>query len=204
MILWTLRHTKPHNPTQVCYGRLDFDVAPSFPEEFPGALAALKIFGAKPVAFYSSPLLRCRRLAEKVSEALQLEPVYASEIQEVNFGSWEGVQLEKVPATEMASWRRDLRGYQFPGGESFYQVDKRVSSLLDRCFASGKETLWVTHAGVIASLMHTYSGVADGDFVEGRFPYALVTRFEFAKTGGKLAAKFENVYGGISMQPLEV
>lgn len=204
MILWTIRHTKPHNPAQVCYGRLDFDVSPSFAEEFPGPVAALKTFGAKPEVFYSSPLLRCRRLAEKVSEAVKLAPTYASEIQEVNFGTWEGVQLDKVPASEMAAWRRDLRGYQFPGGESFYQVDARVSGLLERCLESGRETLWVTHAGVIASLMHTYAGVEDGDFVEGRFPYALVTKFNFQRQNGKITATFENVYGGLSMQPLDV
>ena len=65
MILWTIRHTKPYNPNDVCYGRLDFDVSPTFEEESDGALKALLGAGAKPTRMFTSPLKRCLRLAEK-------------------------------------------------------------------------------------------------------------------------------------------
>ena len=61
MILWTIRHTKPLNINQVCYGRTDFDVSPSFETEYPPALEALKT--AKINRLFSSPLLRCKSLA---------------------------------------------------------------------------------------------------------------------------------------------
>ena len=48
MILWTIRHTKPYNPNDVCYGRLDFDVSPTFESEASGAIEDFLKAGAKP------------------------------------------------------------------------------------------------------------------------------------------------------------
>ncbi len=204
MILWTIRHTKPFNPQNVCYGRLDFDVAPSFHDEYPGVLRALTEHQIHPKRFYESPLLRCKRLAEKVSQHLGITPITAPEIIEVDFGEWENQQLKLIDRTQMNAWKNNLRSYRFPGGESFHDVDKRVAQLVKRCLADNEETLWVTHAGVIASLMHTFADVPDENFVEGQFPYALITRFDFQESDGKIQASFRNIYGGIAMPPLEM
>ena len=112
MILWTIRHTKPYNPNDVCYGRLDFDVSPTFEEESDGAIKAFLATGAKPTRLFSSPLLRCLRLAEKASAATGLTIEKEDAIIELNFGSWEGQKLTAVPRSEMHAWMSDLRGYQ--------------------------------------------------------------------------------------------
>ena len=204
MILWTIRHTKPHNPQNVCYGRLDFDVSPSFQDEFPPVLEALKQQKANPELFYTSPLLRCKRLAEKVSEVVGFSPTECANIAEVHFGDWENQLLTEIDRSQMNAWKNDLRGYRFPNGESFYDVDKRVSKHLEYCLEQNKECLWVTHAGVIASVLHTYAGVPDDDFVEGKFAYATMTRFDFQKKNGMWQASFKHVYEGIPMPPLQM
>lgn len=202
MILWTLRHTKPHNPNNYCYGRADFEVAPSFDAEFPPALEALKPCRASHL--FSSPLKRCKTLADKVSDHLSLPIETKDALMEIHFGSWEMQELAKVPRDEMNAWRQNWRGYRFPGGESFHDVDKRVLQFLDSCMGL-KEMLWVTHAGVIAVLHHAVCGVPDSDFVEGRFPYAMVTRFEIEKnSNGKYEGHFDTLYGGIQQPPLNV
>ena len=131
MILWTFRHTKPYNPKDVCYGRLDFDVSPTFPEESRQAIEDYLKTGAKPTRLFSSPLLRCLRLAEAVSEATGLAIDKKDALMEINFGTWEGQKLTAVPRAEMAGWMQDLRGFKFPQGESFYDVDRRVEAFLD-------------------------------------------------------------------------
>ncbi len=73
MILWTFRHTKPYNPKDVCYGRLDFDVSDTFPDESSSAIEDFLKAGPRPTRLFASPLLRCMRLAEKVSEATRLD-----------------------------------------------------------------------------------------------------------------------------------
>lgn len=207
MILWTIRHTKPFNPKDICYGRLDLDVSPSFPEEYPPVLEALTKANVAPVKIFSSPLQRSYKLAQKVGEFLNQPVEKAEEIIEVNFGSWEGQKLNETPREEMAAWKADLRGYKFKNGESFHEVDDRMDKLLHKNFEDfpNTEVMWVSHAGIIASVMHRYCGVPDNDFVEGRFHYAMVTRFEFDKVDGKLVCKkMENIFDGLPMKPLDV
>ena len=204
MILWTIRHSKPYNPKDVCYGRLDFDVSPTFPEESSKAIDAFLKTGAKPTCLYSSPLLRCMRLAEKVSEATGLPIEKKDNIIEISFGSWEGVKLSDVPKEEMMGWQQDLRGFRFPTGENFYDVDARVSEFLDTLPDDG-EFLWVTHAGVIASLQHFACGLPDEDFVEGKFSYTMVTRFDLQRNAdGHYRGTYTKIHDGIQMNPLPI
>ena len=97
MILWTFRHTKPYNPNDVCYGRLDFDVSTTFPEESRSAIDAFLKTDAKPSRLFTSPLLRCKRLAEEVSKATGLPLQKEDALQEINFGTWEGQNLPPFP-----------------------------------------------------------------------------------------------------------
>lgn len=204
MILWTIRHTKPFNPNDVCYGRLDFDVSPTFESESDGALEALANAGAKPTRMFTSPLLRCLRLAEKAEKVTGLSMEKRDEIIEMNFGSWEGQKLTAVPREEMVAWSRDLRGYRFKDGESFHDIDRRVQSLLNTLDDNG-EFLWITHAGVIAALQHFACGLPDNLFVEGAFSYAMVTRFEFKReSDGHFHGTFKKIHDGIPMAPLKI
>ena len=202
MILWTFRHTKPYNPNDVCYGRLDFDVSATFPEESRLAIDAFLKSDAKPSRLFTSPLLRCLRLSEEVSKATGLTPEKENSLQEINFGTWEGQKLTAVPKNEMSAWVHDLRGFRFPNGESFYDVDKRVENFLDSLDDNG-EFLWVTHAGVIAALQHFACGLPDSRFVEGEFSYTMVNRFEFKRnSNGHYRGTFVKIHDGIQMPPL--
>ncbi|MCF0223775.1 MAG: histidine phosphatase family protein [Fibrobacter sp.] len=204
MILWTIRHTKPYNPNDVCYGRLDFDVSPTFEEESSAALNALLMAKANPTRLFSSPLTRCMRLAQKASETTGLPIETRDEIIELNFGQWENQKLTEVPRSEMAAWNADLRGYRFPGGESFHDVDRRVESFLNSLDDYG-EFLCISHAGVIASMQHFACGIPDSQFVEGKFSYAMVTRFDFQKNPeGRLCGTFVKYHDGIPMNPLKM
>ncbi len=121
---------------------------------------------------------------------------------EINFGTWEGQKLTAVPRTEMAAWKGDWRGFRFPQGESFHDVDKRVEEFLDTLDDDG-EFLWVTHAGVIAALQHFACGLPDEVFVEGMFSYTMVNRFEFKRNSeGHFRGNFTTVHEGIKMPPL--
>lgn len=201
MILWTLRHTKPYNPNDVCYGQSDFDVSPSFEREFPPAVAVLKE-KCRAKSLYASPLKRCYKLAEKASEALGLPIETEDALREIHYGSWENVKLSAAPKEEMAAWKNDLRGYRFPGGESFRDVDVRIGHFI-RKILDKPEVLFVTHAGVIGAIEHSICGVPDKDFIEGEFPYAMVTRFEIHKAAdGTLKGSFEKLYGGIQQASL--
>lgn len=204
MILWTIRHTKPYNPNDVCYGRLDFDVSPTFEDESDKAIQALLAANANPTRLFSSPLLRCTRFADKVSTVLRLPVEKDEALIELNFGSWEGQKLTAVPRSEMKAWIDDLRGFRFPGGENFYDIDKRVGVFLDKLDDNG-EFLSITHAGVIAALQHSRCGLPDKVFAEGMFSYAMVTKFEFVRDSqGHFRGTFTKIHDGIPMPKLKM
>ena len=52
-------------------------------------------------------------------------------LKEINFGDWEGKKMDAVPREEMQGWANALRGFRFPNGECFHDIDKRVQRLLD-------------------------------------------------------------------------
>ena len=150
----------------------------------------------------SKTLLRCLRLAEEVSKATGLAIEKVDALKEINFGTWEGQKLTAVPRAEMAGWMQDLRGFRFPNGENFYDMDKRVGAFLDT-LPDDDEFLWVTHAGVIAALQHFACGLPDSDFVEGKFSYTMVNRFELTRNAeGHYRGTFTKIHDGIQMPPL--
>jgi len=197
MILWTLRHTTPDVPKSVCYGRSDYDVASTFEEEYPHALAALSSCKANRVL--TSPLRRCRRLAEKVAEALSLPIEIAPALSEIHFGEWERKSFSSIPDSEKQAWRNNLRHYRFPGGESFHDVGIRVADYLRETHSQDTEMLWVSHAGVISSLLHSFCGVPDDDFIEGKLGYGTLIRFDFSNWNKEIShssVSWEVVYPG--------
>lgn len=201
MVLWTLRHTTPAVPRGVCYGQSDFDVADSFSNEYPPALGALD--GCKASQVLTSPLLRCRRLAEKVAGHLALPLEVAPALREIHFGEWESRHFHDIPLADQAAWRANLRHYRFPGGESFADVGVRVADYLALSHAPGSELLWVTHAGVISALLHTFGGVPDDDFIEAKLGYGTLLRFDFSgwKPYGHGDVPWEILYPGIPQMP---
>jgi len=142
VILHLIRHPRPLVEPGICYGRLD--VAGEHPE-----VAAARLLRELPAGLrvYSSPLRRCRELAEH----LQPQPIIDARLAEMDFGDWEGRAWDDIPRAELDAWAADVAGYAPPGGESPRQLQRRALA-----FVTGlqeQEAVLVTHAGVIRVLM---------------------------------------------------
>jgi broad specificity phosphatase PhoE len=104
----------------------------------------------------------------------------------------------------MHAWISNLRGYRFPEGENFYDIDERAGKFLDSLPDEG-EFLCITHAGVIAALQHSRCGLPDEVFAEGMYSYAMVTKFEFTRNeDGKFYGTFTKLHDGIPMPTLKM
>jgi alpha-ribazole phosphatase/probable phosphoglycerate mutase len=84
---------------------------------------------------------------------LQLEAMPADELREIHFGSFEGLTydaIEKQYPEEYKLWMERPTEIEFPHGESFGQVKRRVlgfkTSLLRKYY--GKTVLVVSHGSV--------------------------------------------------------
>lgn len=105
----------------------------------------------------TSPLIRARRTAELIGVTATVEPAAI----ELDFGAWEGRRLAEIRATDPAGTAaNEARGLDFrpPGGESPRDVQRRLTPLLTRIAAAGRDTGLVTHKGVIRALLSLATG----------------------------------------------
>jgi len=160
MILHLIRHPQPVVEAGICYGRLDLaaenaaEVATRLRAELPACL---------PV--WSSPLRRCRELAE----LLHPQPILDERLAEMDFGAWEGLAWDAIPRAELDAWAADVAGYAPPGGESPRQLQQRALA-----FVGGlevPEAVLVTHAGVIRVLLAHFRQLAPADWLSLKFDY---------------------------------
>lgn len=140
MALIFVRHTTPRVAPGTCYGRTDLPLADSFEAEARAVAATLaQVSPDGPIL--SSPLSRCRRLAEYLGP---FEPRAA--FVEMDFGSWEGRPWDAIPRAELDAWAGDFLGARPHGGESVAALRDRVAAGLA---GLSPGTVIVTHAGVI-------------------------------------------------------
>lgn len=150
MGLILLRHTQPEVAPGTCYGRTDLPPGPDFAKEAAAAIAALP----RVTRLFSSPLRRCRALADAVAQARGLPVEIDARLIEIDFGRWEGVAWDAIPRHEIDVWAGDFWHACPHGGESVAIFAERVAGFLaeDR---GPDPVLAVTHAGIMrAALYH--------------------------------------------------
>ena len=121
------------------------------------AAAAKRLASAGIGAIVSSPLQRAVRTAEEVAAVTGVPVVTDEGLRETDFGAWEGLTFAEVrerwPA-EMTSWLADP-AVAPPGGESFVEVNTRVTEALHRVLTSQarQNVLIVSHVTPIKTLV---------------------------------------------------
>ena len=105
-------------------------------------------------AVYSSDMQRAVRTAEEITRSRSLEITRCAELNEVDFGSLEGLTIKEIQKQYpefYQSWLEWNTGLRFPGGESVSDVRMRVSSFTERLKLHSSEdtVLVVAHAGTL-------------------------------------------------------
>lgn len=151
MDVYLIRHTSIKIEPGICYGQSDIDVSDSFPEDAELVRSKLDQWTDGEAVFYSSPLKRCRKLAEALisPDKINFDP----RLQELNFGDWELKRWEEIPDRLLKKWSSDMR-VPCPGGESHLELVRRVIEWWQELKESAPPiAVVITHAGVIQSIM---------------------------------------------------
>ncbi|HEY4377894.1 MAG TPA: MSMEG_4193 family putative phosphomutase [Acidimicrobiales bacterium] len=103
-------------------------------------------------AVYASPLERTRETAAPIGKALGLRVKADRGLLECDFGEWTGSELKAL--MKLPEWRTVQRypsGFRFPGGESFTEMQQRITgTIAKRCAEHKGETIVaVSHADPI-------------------------------------------------------
>ena len=152
MDIYLIRHTQTDTLKGLCYGQSDVELADTFLEEariLQRKLPELKADNQ----FFSSPLMRCVKLAEMLSDKVTID----DRLSELNFGDWESICFDDIDADHLQQWTDNFVHTSPPNGESFTALCERVGSfwldLVQGIFPATEQVLIITHAGVIRALL---------------------------------------------------
>ncbi len=128
MEIYLIRHTEVAVGTSVAYGQTDVALATNYPEQRDRLRAMLP---ANPALIFSSPLSRCRKLADAISADSQSTVQTDDRLLELHFGDWENRPWAAIPRAELDPWMADFANLPTPNGESFQELADRVRAFWD-------------------------------------------------------------------------
>ena len=149
MKLWLVRHAQPLIEEGLCYGQLDIAAEPSATEQAAKTIAPIL---PEHAMLYCSGLRRARQLAQALHELrhdliLKIDP----RLNEMDFGTWEGIAWDAIPQAAFDAWLDDFDGHRFGNAQSVRDVLTRTYEALNEC-SDQQNVVWVTHAGVIRAV----------------------------------------------------
>ncbi len=172
MRLFLIRHPRPAVDANVCYGQSDVGIAEN------AAMVAARVKPLLPdVPFYSSPLTRCRLLAE----ALHPAPRFDDRLRELDFGAWEMQTWDEIGKDKIDAWAADPLHYADHGGESIARLRLRAAACAREIAAHHDEAVLVIHAGVMKALAVDLLGLPDPAWFSTSFAFGTVSLIEDGK-----------------------
>lgn len=133
--------------------------------------------------FVASPMRRTRETMERIRAAMHLDPHgYRTDprLVEVHFGDWQGFTFAELEARNPGSTkarRRDKWNFQPPGegAESYQMLLERIRPWL---YALDRQTVCVTHGGVIRTLFRLVEGVSEREAARLEVPQDRLLRLD--------------------------
>jgi len=155
MDIYLIRHTKTDTIKGLCYGQWDVALADSFIEEAQQLQQKLPKLKSNSLTF-SSPLTRCLKLAEMLSDNVSTD----ARLLELDFGDWENRRFDDIDVDVLTQWTDNFVHLGPPNGESFIDLCQRTRSfwldvldVLNEMPPASEQILIITHAGVIRALL---------------------------------------------------
>lgn len=171
-----IRHTNVDVPKGMIYGETDVKLNACFEEEAAKVLVQLK---EKYDVVYSSPLSRCRILAEKISSELILD----DRLKELNFGDWEKKYWNDIDQTKEAKqWFNNYIDVKCPKGESYNELLLRIKSFLDDLkMKNHSKVCIVTHGGPIRAFLVAIEGLKPEKAFDRKIEYGELIQLNMSK-----------------------
>jgi alpha-ribazole phosphatase len=148
MEIYLIRHTTPKVEKGICYGQADLDITETFLEEVEAIKPHLPSEGIK---VYSSPLQRCKKLADALFEGFDID--IHDDLMELNCGQWELLPWNDIPKEEIQPWMDDFVNVRVPQGESYVDLHNRVVNRFKEIVEKQESAVIVAHGGVLRSIL---------------------------------------------------
>lgn len=180
MKLYLVRHTQVDVQPGTCYGQTDVPVLASFPEEAQKVKERLTgvVFDYR----FSSPLTRCRKLAESlVGQSGEIR--FDNRLKELHFGIWEGQRWSQFEQTfDAKKWFGNFMETPCPDGESYFGLIERIRSFLEDLSKLPDQStiLIVSHGGPIRAFLSLIVPVDPHSVFDINIDYGEVVTLNFS------------------------
>jgi alpha-ribazole phosphatase len=183
MEIYIIRHTRVNVAPNICYGQSDVSLADSFAAEAAEVRKKLPPLNGKTI-IYSSPLSRCRKLAEELHQGtIQFDP----RLMELQFGDWELKRWDEIPAIHLKTWAEDFVKLCCPGGESFQDLFKRTAAFWeDLCRQQAESVCVITHGGLIRALFAYLLQIPPEHAMRIDVDYGSVSKIQLNEYGARI------------------
>lgn len=148
MEIYLIRHTTPKVEKGICYGQADLDITETFLEEVEAIKPHLP---SDEIKVYSSPLQRCKKLADALFDGLVID--VHDDLMELNCGQWELLPWNDIPKEEIQPWMDDFVNVPVPKGESYVDLHNRVVNRFNEIVSKQESAVIVAHGGVLRSIL---------------------------------------------------
>jgi probable phosphoglycerate mutase len=151
-----------------------------------------KSLGKLPIkAIYCSPLERAIETAQPLAHSMGLEIQIKPDLTDANVGEWAGRSWKVLRRTKL--WKviqENPSQFQFPGGESFAQIQERVITTLDAIVSANKKGMIavVFHADPIKLAVANYLGLPLDNFQRLTINAGSITILKSNGSGNQLLA----------------
>lgn len=172
MEIYLVRHTETVCEKGICYGQSDVELLEPYLQYF----ETIKSQIPEQVTVFSSPLVRCTKLANYLASSVITDP----RLMEMNFGDWELKNWDDIPVDDFTPWMNDFVNVRVPNGESFVDLYDRVVDFMKNELPKGtsKPVVIVAHAGVIRSVLCKISSLPLKDAFQNKADYGSVLKIE--------------------------
>lgn len=140
-------------------------------------------------AIYTSPIQRCAETAAIVAEPHGRVPEKLTDVQEVDFGTWQGRTLASL--RKLKAWNQVVHHpsrMRFPDGESLLEAQQRAVAAIEGVAADhGRDHVAVcSHADIIKAVLSHYLGQPLDLFQRILVSPASVSTIHLPRAGGPM------------------
>jgi probable phosphoglycerate mutase len=147
-----VRHGRTPTTGIILPGRAPgLSLAPAGRADAEAAAARIARLG-RVAAVYASPLERAQETAAPIAREYGLAVRVDPELSDLNIGGWTGMKIDEARRRpEWVAIQQYPAGFRFPGGESFPEMQARITATLARLAARhpGETVVAVSHADPI-------------------------------------------------------
>ncbi|WP_027631960.1 alpha-ribazole phosphatase [Clostridium hydrogeniformans] len=130
---------------------------------------------------YSSPQRRALKTSEILSEATNVDYISIKELEEINFGQWEGLSWTEVKEqypVEYKEWYINRRYTKPPKGESYQEMLERVVTALHKIINENDDVVVVTHSAIIMCLQCYITNTPFDEMMKFKTDNAVITEID--------------------------